>query len=92
MEHGRETGGPDDRARIGWNTATCQAVYSEGASKVRDLVRLLEAHGWRHVKTEGSHHKYVHLQRTGHLIVPGKPGDDIAVGTLLSILKKAGLR
>lgn len=60
--------------------------------KVRDLVRLLEAHGWRHVKTEGGHHKYVNPQMAGHLIVPGKPGDDIAPGTLQSILKKAGLR
>lgn len=60
--------------------------------KVRDLVRLLEDHGWRHVKTEGSHQKYVHLQRSGHLIIPRKPGDDIAPGTLLSILKRAGLR
>lgn len=60
--------------------------------KVRDLVRLLEAYGWRHVKTEGSHRKYVHQRKPGHLIVPGRPGDDIAVGTLLSILKKAGIR
>jgi predicted RNA binding protein YcfA (HicA-like mRNA interferase family) len=29
---------------------------------------------------------------TGHLIVPGRRGDDLAPGTLLSILKKAGLR
>ncbi len=60
--------------------------------KVRDLMRLLEAHGWRHVKTEGSHRKYVHPQIPGHLIVPGRPGDDIALGTLRSILKKAQLR
>jgi predicted RNase H-like HicB family nuclease len=26
--------------------------------KVRDLVRLLEANGWRRVKTEGSHRAY----------------------------------
>jgi predicted RNA binding protein YcfA (HicA-like mRNA interferase family) len=60
--------------------------------KVRDLLRLLEVHGWRHVKTEGSHRKFVHPGMTGHLIVPGRRGDDLAPGTLLSILKKAGLR
>jgi predicted RNA binding protein YcfA (HicA-like mRNA interferase family) len=60
--------------------------------KVRDLIRLLEADGWRHVRTEGSHRKYVHLHKPGHLIVPGKPGDDIAPGTLQSILQRAGLR
>ena len=60
--------------------------------KVRDLVRLLEADGWRHVKTRGSHRKYVHQRKPGHLVVPGKPGDDVALGTLLSVLKKAGLQ
>ncbi|MEK6630142.1 MAG: type II toxin-antitoxin system HicA family toxin, partial [Acidobacteriota bacterium] len=49
--------------------------------KVRDLVRLLEADGWHHVKTEGSHNKYVHPSKPGHLIIPGRPGDDIAIGT-----------
>ena len=60
--------------------------------KVRDLIRLLEAYGWRHVKTEGSHRKYVRPGTSGHLIVPGRRGDDVAPGTLHSILKKAGLR
>ena len=60
--------------------------------KVRDLVRLLEADGWHHVKTEGSHHKYVQPGKPGHLIIPGRPGDDIAIGTAQSILKKAGLK
>ena len=60
--------------------------------KVRDLVRLLEADGWHHVKTRGSHRKYVHPQKAGHLIVPGRLGDDVALGTLQSILRKAGLR
>ncbi len=60
--------------------------------KVRDLIRLIEDDGWRHVKTRGSHRKFVHPQKPGHLIVPGQPGDDIALGTLLSVLKKAGLQ
>jgi predicted RNA binding protein YcfA (HicA-like mRNA interferase family) len=59
---------------------------------VRALVRLLEADGWRHVKTRGSHRKYVHQRKPGHLIVPGEPGNDVALGTLLSVLKKAGLQ
>jgi predicted RNA binding protein YcfA (HicA-like mRNA interferase family) len=92
VEHGRRTGGPDDGASVGWSTAAGPAVQSEAALKVRDLVRLLAADGWRRVKTRGSHRKCVHQRKPGHLIVPERPADDIAVGTLLSILKKAGLR
>ncbi len=60
--------------------------------KVGDLVRLLEVDGWRHVKTEGRQRECVHPRKAGHLIIPGRPGDDLAVGTLQSVLKKAGLR
>jgi predicted RNA binding protein YcfA (HicA-like mRNA interferase family) len=60
--------------------------------KVRDLVRLLEAAGWRHAKTEGSHHNYVRPGSPGHIIIPGRPGDDIAIGTAQIVLKKAGIR
>ena len=59
---------------------------------MRDLVRLLEADGWRHVKTRGSHREYGHQRKPRHLVVPGNPGDDVALGTLLSVLKKAGLQ
>jgi len=60
--------------------------------KVRDIIRLLEEDGWRHVKTKGSHHQYKHPLKRGRTTVPGNPGDELAKGTLNSILKQAGLK
>ncbi|HEV8367981.1 MAG TPA: type II toxin-antitoxin system HicA family toxin [Pyrinomonadaceae bacterium] len=33
-----------------------------------------------------------HLTKPGLMTIPGKPGDDLAVGTLNNILKQAGLK
>jgi predicted RNA binding protein YcfA (HicA-like mRNA interferase family) len=60
--------------------------------KVRDLVRLLESDGWRLVRTRGSHHQYKHPTKRGLVTVPGSGNDDLAPGTLQSILKQAGLK
>ncbi len=60
--------------------------------KVRDVIRLLDADGWYHIATRGSHRQFKHPTKTGRVTVPGKPGDDLAPGTLNSILKQAGLK
>ena len=60
--------------------------------KVRDVVRLLEADGWYVARTRGSHHQYKHPTKAGLVTVPGSGGDDLAPGTLNSILKQAGLK
>jgi predicted RNA binding protein YcfA (HicA-like mRNA interferase family) len=60
--------------------------------KVRDVIRLIEADGWKHVRTRGSHHQFNHSNRRGVVTVPGKPSDDLAPGTLNNILKQAGLK
>ena len=60
--------------------------------KVRDVIRMLEADGWRLVVTEGSHRQFKHLAKPGRVTVAGKPGDDVAPGTLNSILKQAGFK
>ncbi|HPA79710.1 MAG TPA: type II toxin-antitoxin system HicA family toxin [Thermoanaerobaculales bacterium] len=60
--------------------------------KVRDAVRMLEAHGWHLARTRGSHRQYKHQERPGLVTVPGMPGDELAAGTLRSILKQAGLK
>jgi len=59
--------------------------------KVRDLARLVEADGWRHVRTTGSHRHYKHIAKPNVVTIPGHPGDDVPPGTLKSILKAAGL-
>jgi predicted RNA binding protein YcfA (HicA-like mRNA interferase family) len=60
--------------------------------KVRDVIRLLEEDGWLLVRTRGSHRQYKHPVKLGLVTVPGKPGDDLATGTLHSVLKQAGLK
>ncbi len=60
--------------------------------KVSEVIRLLEDDGWYLVTTRGSHRQYKHPSRPGRVTVPGKPSDDLAPGTLSSILKQSQLR
>jgi predicted RNA binding protein YcfA (HicA-like mRNA interferase family) len=60
--------------------------------KVRELIKLLERDGWRHVRTKGSHRQYQHSIKSGTVTVAGKPSLDVPPGTLNSILKSAGLK
>jgi predicted RNA binding protein YcfA (HicA-like mRNA interferase family) len=60
--------------------------------KVRDVIRMLEDDGWRLVATRGSHRQYKHRIKSGRVTVAGKASDDVAAGTLNSILKQAGLK
>ena len=60
--------------------------------KVRDVVRLIEQDGWFVVATRGSHRQYKHRIKPGRVTVAGKPSDDMAPGTLNSVLKQAQLK
>jgi predicted RNA binding protein YcfA (HicA-like mRNA interferase family) len=60
--------------------------------KVRDAIRLLLDDGWLLAATRGSHRQYKHPSKPGRVTVPGKPSDDLAPGTLNSVLKQAGLK
>jgi predicted RNA binding protein YcfA (HicA-like mRNA interferase family) len=60
--------------------------------KAREVIRLLQHDGWRHVRTRGSHRQFQHPERPGTVTVAGKLGIDIPPGTLNSILKSAGLK
>ncbi|MDP1882903.1 MAG: type II toxin-antitoxin system HicA family toxin [Bradyrhizobium sp.] len=60
--------------------------------KVKDIVRRLEEEGWFLVATRGSHRPYKHPVRPGRVTVAGKASDDLAPGTLNSILKQSGLK
>lgn len=59
--------------------------------KVRDVIKMLEEDGWYLVATRGSHRQYKHSGKPGRVTVPGKPGDDLAPGTLNSVMKQARL-
>ena len=60
--------------------------------KVRDVIRLIEQDGWFLVATRGSHQQYKHPSKPGRVTVAGKPSDDMAPGTLNSVLKQALLK
>ncbi|MDO9391199.1 MAG: type II toxin-antitoxin system HicA family toxin [bacterium] len=60
--------------------------------KIRDLIKLIEQDGWYLVTTKGSHRQYKHRLKTGRVTIAGHPGDDIAEGTLNSVLKQAMLK
>ena len=74
----KAAGGPGDDVRI-------------GAADVRDLIRLLESDGWKHVRTTGSHRHFKHPTKPNGFTVPGNPGHDIPTGTIKAILKSAAL-
>jgi len=60
--------------------------------KVGEAIRLLERDGWILVATRGSHRQYKHPTKPGRVTVAGKPSEDLAPGTLNSILKQSGLK
>jgi predicted RNA binding protein YcfA (HicA-like mRNA interferase family) len=59
--------------------------------KIRDVIRLIEEDGWYLVVTRGSYRQYKHPVKPGRVTIAGHPGDDLAPGTLNSVLKQAQL-
>ncbi len=57
--------------------------------KIREVIKLIEEDGWYIVTTKGSHRQYKHPTKPGRVTIAGHPGDDLAPGTLSSILKQA---
>jgi predicted RNA binding protein YcfA (HicA-like mRNA interferase family) len=60
--------------------------------KIREVTKLLESDGWQHVRTKGSHRQFKHPVKKGLVTVAGQPSEDLAPGTLNSVLKQAGLK
>ncbi len=60
--------------------------------KIRDVMKLVEADGWRLHNHEGSHRQYTHPTKPGKVTIAGHPSMDIAPKTLKSILEQAGLK
>jgi predicted RNA binding protein YcfA (HicA-like mRNA interferase family) len=60
--------------------------------KVREVITMIQEDGWFLVATRGSHRQYKHATKPGRVTIAGKPSDDLAPGTLNSILKQAGLK
>ena len=60
--------------------------------KIRDLIKMIENDGWYLVRTKGSHRQYKHEYKKGLVTIAGHPNDEMAPGTLNSVLKQAGLK
>jgi predicted RNA binding protein YcfA (HicA-like mRNA interferase family) len=60
--------------------------------KVKEIIKILEDDDWYLIRTRGSHRQYKHQTKPALVTVPGKLSDDLAPGTLSSILKQAGLK
>jgi predicted RNA binding protein YcfA (HicA-like mRNA interferase family) len=60
--------------------------------KVREVIRRLQAAGWKMVAEAGSHRQFKHPSKPGRVTVSGHPGDDMPKGTLASVRRQARLR
>ncbi|WP_060210518.1 type II toxin-antitoxin system HicA family toxin [Sporosarcina koreensis] len=57
----------------------------------REILKMLKKDGWYIDDTTGSHHQLKHPSKPGKVTVP-HPRKDLAIGTVNSILKQAGLK
>ncbi|HEY3778427.1 MAG TPA: type II toxin-antitoxin system HicA family toxin [Rhizomicrobium sp.] len=57
----------------------------------QEIIRKLEAAGWKRVRTTGSHHQFRHSGRPGTVTVP-HPVKDMPPGTVRSIERQSGVR
>ncbi len=57
----------------------------------REIIRKIDAVGWRFLRQKGSHRIFVHDSVPGVIIVPMHKGD-LKIGTERNILRQAGLR
>ena len=80
-----------DSARCRMMTLPHAACANLELMKVRDVVAMIEQDGWLLVRIRGSHHHYKHTAKPGIVTIPGSRNDDLAVGTVRSIYKQAGL-
>ncbi len=61
--------------------------------KVSEVIKLIEKDGWFLVRQKGSHRQYKHPSKKGLVtIAVHKLSDEIARGTLNSILKQADIK
>jgi predicted RNA binding protein YcfA (HicA-like mRNA interferase family) len=57
--------------------------------KSAEVIKKLEADGWKLARIKGSHHQFSHSSKSGIVTVP-HPRKDIPLPTLRSIYRQAG--
>ncbi len=60
--------------------------------KIKEVIEKIEKEGWYLAITKGSHRQYKHPNKKGLVTISGHLRDDLAKGTLNSILKQSGLK
>jgi len=60
--------------------------------KVKDIIKMIEKDGWYLVATKGSHRQYKNLNKLGRVTISGHLNDDLAPGTLNSVMKQAQIK
>jgi len=55
--------------------------------KVSEILKAIKEDGWFQVAQRGSHHQLKHPSKPERVTIPGKPSDELAKGTQMSILK-----
>jgi predicted RNA binding protein YcfA (HicA-like mRNA interferase family) len=60
--------------------------------KVKEVIKMIEEEGWFMVRRKGSHRQYKHADRKGLVTIAGNLNDEIAKGTLNSVLRQSGLK
>ena len=53
---------------------------------------MIKADGWSQVAQRGSHRQFKHPTKPGRVTISGKLSDELARGTMNSILKQSGLK
>lgn len=58
----------------------------------REVIRLLQAAGWREVRAKGSHRQFQHPEKPGTATIPVHGSKDLATVVLRSIERQTGVR
>ena len=57
----------------------------------KEIIKIVEADGWRLLKTKGDHFQFVHDTKPGKVTIQ-HPVKNLPKSVVISILKQAGLR
>jgi predicted RNA binding protein YcfA (HicA-like mRNA interferase family) len=61
------------------------------AKKVKDVIAILELHGWRLVRQRGSHRQFKHAGRRAVITLAGRPSETVKPGILAKIRRDSGI-
>ncbi|MER0204118.1 MAG: addiction module toxin, HicA family [Nitrosomonas sp.] len=60
--------------------------------QLEDLNVLIQMDSWQQMRQKGNHRRFHHPVKSGTATVAGKPSVDVPSGTLINVLKQAGLK